>query len=347
MKRYDQLRWKPFRISTLFTDRRGDQGNMSSLSVGVTPLVSAKNDNNGYKAFVSAASEVYPGHCITLNNDGDGGVGYAYYQPHEMFVDAHVYALYPVLPMSKYTMIFIAKAMSKQRPLFGHSHGISLTRLHGLSIMLPVNDEDSPDYPFMDEYMRSLEQRMLDKYRKYIDHAGRTGSIARPAPCRDWRPYRIDRIFTIGSGKRLVKSDMTVGKRPFIGATDSDNGITAFCGNSNTSEDCNVLGVNYNGSVCESFYHPYKAIFSDDVKRFHLREVADNKYVFLFIKSCILRQKSKFEYGYKFNGDRMAHTRILLPSTADGSPDYAYMEKYMQAVEWEMTARYADRILNK
>ena len=34
------------------------------------------------------------------------------------------------------------------------------------------------------------------------------------------------------------------------------NGITNFVSNSNDSLDSNVLGVNYNGSIVENFYHP-------------------------------------------------------------------------------------------
>ena len=121
---------------------------------------------------------------------------------------------------------------------------------------------------------------------------------------------------------------MQSGNKPFIGASDSNNGVTAFVSNTNVSEDSNVLGVNYNGSVVENFYHPYTCIFSDDVKRFHLKEHDDNKYIFLFMKVTILMQKSKFGYLYKFNADRMANTRIMLPVTDDGQPDYDFMQKY-------------------
>ena len=140
-------------------------------------------------------------------------------------------------------------------------------------------------------------------------------------------------IFDISSSVRLTKDDMIVGNRPFIGASDSNNGITAFVSNSNSSIDCNVLGVNYNGSVVENFYHPYEAIFSDDVKRLHLKNYPDNKYVLLFIKTSILKQKSKYEYGYKFNGERMERQCIMLPEAQDGQPDYKYMEYKMKSIE--------------
>ena len=133
---------------------------------------------------------------------------------------------------------------------------------------------------------------------------------------------------------------MEPGDRPFIGASDANNGITAFVSNTNSSLDSNVLGVNYNGSVVENFYHPYEAIFSDDVKRLHLKKHPDNKYVLLFIKAAILKQKSKYEYGYKFNGDRMVRQHIMLPATKDGSPDFDYMECQMRAVEAKQFKQY-------
>lgn len=76
------------------------------------------------------------------------------------------------------------------------------------------------------------------------------------------------------------------------------------------------------------FYHPYECIFSDSVKRFHLKNHEDKAFVLLFMKVAILQQKSKFGYLYKFNAERMANTKIMLPVTDDGAPDYEYMEQY-------------------
>ena len=71
-----------------------------------------------------------------------------------------------------------------------------------------------------------------------------------------------------------------------------------------------------------------ECIFSDDVKRFHLKHHQDNEFVMLFMKVAILQQKSKFGYLYKFNANRMENTRIMLPVTDSGEPDYEYMEQY-------------------
>lgn len=163
---------------------------------------------------------------------------------------------------------------------------------------------------------------------------------------REWKEFRICDIFTIGAGKRLTKSDMTSGDKPFIGATDSNNGITEFVSNSNISEDCNVLGVNYNGSVVENFYHPYTCIFSDDVKRFKTKQVEGNKYIYLFMKTIILQQQSKYAYGYKFNEKRMQKQPLLLPVTDDSKPDYAFMEQYIREREQQIIQKYIAYIGN-
>ena len=164
---------------------------------------------------------------------------------------------------------------------------------------------------------------------------------------REWKEFFIEKLFNINSGKRLKKAMMTKGKTPFIGASDSNNGITEWVSNTNSSLDANVLGVNYNGSVVENFYHPYKALFSDDVKRFSLKEREGNKYLYLFFKCIVLKQKNKYEYGYKFNEGRMKRQIIMLPVNVHDEPDYEYMEQYMRQKEHEVLSRYLEYLEKK
>ena len=159
-----------------------------------------------------------------------------------------------------------------------------------------------------------------------------------------WKVFYINEIFSISAGKRLTKADMDNGQIPFIGATDSNNGITNWIATPNSSFDKNVLGVNYNGSVVENFYHPYGCIFSDDVKRLHLREHADNKYILLFFKTVILQQKVKYTYGYKFNGQRMGRQKILLPVNEKDHPDYEFMEQYGKQIMLQKYQQYLNYI---
>jgi len=159
----------------------------------------------------------------------------------------------------------------------------------------------------------------------------------------EWGEFWLEELVTIDSGVRLTKSDQVPGDTPFIGSTDSNNGVTSFVSNRNSSTDSNVLGVNYNGSVVESFYHPYMCLFSDDVKRIHWKEHnKGNEFTYLFLKTMILQQKVKYAYGYKFNAKRMQRQKILLPIDKENSPNYQFMEDYIKQEQKVISQKLID-----
>ncbi|MDH9615668.1 restriction endonuclease subunit S [Staphylococcus pettenkoferi] len=163
---------------------------------------------------------------------------------------------------------------------------------------------------------------------------------------RKWKEFKLEDIFTIRSGVRLEKKNLIKGNLPFITAISLNNGISDFVSNNNSSEDSNILGVNYDGSVVENFYHPYKAIFSDSVKRLKLKNVKGNKYIYLFLKAVIYKQKNKYQYGYKFNSGRMKKQFILLP-VIHNQPDYEFMEEYIKENYFRLKSVIKDKRKNE
>lgn len=149
-------KWVAIRLLDYFEPMKGNQNRMDSLSPGMTPLVSAKNVDNGYKGFVSVDRGTYKGHCLTINNDGDGGAGIAYYQPSDMALDSHVTALVPKMEMSSDTLLFIATCITKQRYRFGHGYSLNSGRLGQMKIVLPANQDSIPDFIAMDNYIKAM-----------------------------------------------------------------------------------------------------------------------------------------------------------------------------------------------
>lgn len=129
---------------------------MAELTAGKIPLVSARNVNNGYKGFVSGNPHkaTFKGNCLTINNDGDGGAGIAYYQPCDMLLDTHVTALYPKQEISYEALLFISACVTAQREKFGHGYSLNNARLSVLRIMLPSTDDGNPDYVYMEQYTK-------------------------------------------------------------------------------------------------------------------------------------------------------------------------------------------------
>lgn len=167
-----------------------------------------------------------------------------------------------------------------------------------------------------------------------------TGAELPALHCKEWRAFTVDELFTVTSGKRLESRNKQPGRLPFVGATEHDNGVTGFVGNTNQSQDCNVLGVNYNGAPCVAFYHPYTCLFSDDVKRLHLRHHPNNPWVLLFLKVAFAQQRSKYSYGYKCHDKRLLRQKLMLPVTTNHEPDYAYMEQYSKSLIYRKYQQY-------
>lgn len=159
----NDIEWKFYYLSDLFNFKRGNQNKMSDLNSGYLPLISAKNTSNGYKDFVEKNNkDLYPSSIISLNNDGDGGVGIAYYQPFRSMMDTHVTALINKKNIDKYTKLFVSRTITKQRDKFSHGYAISANRLNRQLIQLPTCN-NQPDYDFMEQYMKRKENEVLER----------------------------------------------------------------------------------------------------------------------------------------------------------------------------------------
>ncbi len=145
----------------------------------------------------------------------------------------------------------------------------------------------------------------------------------------NWKWFTYAELFNIHKGKRLTKADMINGKTPYIGAIDTNNGITAYISNNAHLHEPNTITVSYNGSIAEAFYQTTKYWATDDVNvlypKFQL-----NKYIALFLTTIINKEKYRFNYGRKWDKDSMLASQIKLPVTTNGSPDWNWIEQYVK-----------------
>lgn len=347
--------WSTFHLTELFDSiQRGKRLKRADQQQGTIPYVSSSALNNGVDGFICKADGCRVFYdCISLANSGS--VGSAFYEPFEFVASDHVTHL-KRKGLKKEHYLFLVATLSKQASNFNFNREINDQRIQGMQVMLPVDTLGNPDWQFMDDYIREREaiqiehcceflmKRTADIERereRVIDFELNSSSLFR----RNWEAYPINQIFDIHSGKRLESRNRKSGRRPFIGALDNSNGIAGFVADRNSSLDSNVLGVNYNGNgVCLGFYHPYECIFSDDVKRFHLKNNEGNEFIYLFLKVAIQQQKSKYGYLYKFNATRMARQSIMLPSTNSGEPDFVFMEAVGRAITLRLLKKQMDYI---
>lgn len=163
-----------------------------------------------------------------------------------------------------------------------------------------------------------------------------------------WKEFILGDYFEIKKGKRLTSKDQINGNTPYIGAINSNNGITNYIGQP-PIHDGNTISLSYNGSVGEAFYQPNPFWATDDVNVLYFKaqdDVVFNKYIALFICSILKKEKYRYSYGRKWVLKNMKKTVIKLPSKND-LPDWEYMESYIKSLNYKpiTTANKKENIL--
>lgn len=147
----------------------------------------------------------------------------------------------------------------------------------------------------------------------------------------NWESFFYKTLFEIKKGKRLTKADMIEGSIPYVGATDSNNGITAFISNDRWLHEPNTISVSYNGSIAEAFYQDVAFWATDDVNVLYPKfELNRNRAIFL--TTLINKEKFRYNYGRKWDKEVMENSIIKLPADKEGMPDWNWIDDYVADV---------------
>ena len=174
----------------------------------------------------------------------------------------------------------------------------------------------------------------------------------------NWKKFRLDDLFEIKQGYYNAKPDSsTCGKIPFIGASDSNNGVTSLHNiedidkSSKRSDDTlddkifdgNCICVTNNGSVGYAYYQEFKFTCSHDVNPLYPNPAMGwtmNKYNALFLCGVIEQERFRWAYGRKWRPSRMKESVISLPVDSAGKPDWRYMEDYIKEIISEVKEQF-------
>lgn len=350
--------WKSFRFDEIFIIKGGFYNKKPKFDEkGDIAFIGATNSNNGVTGFcllediINSSKmghgknhdlkyKLFKGNCITVTNNGS--VGHAYYQKNEFTCSHDINVLYlKNHELNKYIAMFLIVAIEQQKSRFAYSRKWRPMRMKSSNLILPINNNELPDYEFMEQYMKDIEKKTITKYNKKIK------TINEDLKMKDidlnsisWEEFYIKEVFEeLQRGKRLIKDDFIDGTTPFISSSATNNGVDSFIGNNEnirTFNDCLTLANS--GSVGSTFYHPYQFVASDHVT--HLKNDNFNKYIYLFFASVIKRLESKYNFNREINDTRLKNEIILLPITETGDINYEFMENYMKNEEAKLITKY-------
>lgn len=126
------------------------------------PYVSSTANDNGVDGFIGNKDNVRVfNNCLTIANSGS--VGSVFFHPYGFVASDHVTELKGDM-FDKYVYLFLSRIVSQLGEKYSFNREINDDRLLREKVMLPVSEDDQPDYTFMHNYMAKKEQQLFYSY---------------------------------------------------------------------------------------------------------------------------------------------------------------------------------------
>lgn len=166
--------WGEFKIKDIFSvmvaGKSKGLNHLEQVNRNGVPYLGATNRNNGVLCFVKKEGNeklIQRGNCIAFIRNGEGSMGYSIYKAEDFIATSDITLGYNN-KINKYSGMFITTIADRVRGKYSFNYKRSDTRLQKEILSLPVNSKGEPDYKYMEDYMKYLEQKKLLEYLEYI-----------------------------------------------------------------------------------------------------------------------------------------------------------------------------------
>lgn len=323
----NQKKYFAFKLTKLFEiagSKTTPKKNIEFDNDGEFPYITTQATNNGVAGWSNQYTE--EGNVITIDS---ATIGYASYQSKNFTASDHVEKLIPKFNLTEEVALFIVTILNETRLNYGYGYEDkrSQTALKKEVIPLPADENNNPDWKYMENYIKHLMMISKNKLMKLSDKP-----LIKEIDVTSWKSFLLGQLFDIKKGKRLTKANMIPGDIKFVGASGFNNGETNRISNNTYLHPANVISVCYNGSVGETFYQDEPFWASDDVNVLYPKfDMTRNIAMFMI---PIIRNVgvNEFKFIDKWTKDLMEVTEIKLPITSDNRPNWEYMEKYIEKI---------------
>ena len=325
---------------------------------GFSPVVSGITVNNGINYYTK--DELLPEEIftdsLTISTRGEYS-GTVTYHDGEFGLANNILVMATPSAWSRNAKLYLGTLISKLG--YGGYNGYPRKEtLKKDSIYLPVTKNGEIDFEYIERYMHELEQeraRRIDEYletsgyKNYSLTYGEEQAVKKlSAGLVQSKIIKIIDFFKVSNSHNILKSDITFdsGTTPYVTACEGNNSIVSYI---NYRDDMKEAGdtIMIGGKTLVITYQP-DAYFSNDSHNLVLsvkEKAGINENVQLFLVSALYKSlKPKYTWGDSISKAKIHNDTFVLPVTADGSIDYAFMENYINAIKKQTIARVKEYI---
>ncbi|MBU0459349.1 MAG: restriction endonuclease subunit S [Nanoarchaeota archaeon] len=150
----DFSKFKSFKIDDLFQvtgSKTTSKSQLKKNEKGKYPYVTTQSINNGVEGFYNYYTE--EGNILVI----DSAVkGYCSYQSEKFTASDHVEKLIPKFKLNKFIAIFLTTILNLEQFRYSYGRKFNQERIKNTMINLPAIYNKTPDWQFMEDYIKSL-----------------------------------------------------------------------------------------------------------------------------------------------------------------------------------------------
>lgn len=158
--------WKEFKIVDLFEIYTGALVSSDKLKIGDIPRITATDNTNGIAFFTQDLEDKS---FRTLENFiSISFLGSVFYHPYKASLDMKIHAIKSnKIEFNKYNSSFLIRVIKQFTGKYAYGNQLSTSVLKQQKIMLPIDQNGNPDWQFMEDFMRKIEQ---DKVKTILEY---------------------------------------------------------------------------------------------------------------------------------------------------------------------------------
>lgn len=149
--------WKKYRLEDLFCFKKGTRLIKEDMEDGNVNYLGAISSNNGVRQRIACQeSDLYTPNCITVNYNGS--VGEAFYQKDPFWASDDVNVLYAKewWQLNAYRAMFLITIIRINKYKFDYGRKWTMEKMKESTILLPSKTDGTPDWEWMENYIKSL-----------------------------------------------------------------------------------------------------------------------------------------------------------------------------------------------
>lgn len=153
--------WNPFLLSDIFTVKYGINMELNACTIAdeddceSVNFVARTESNNGVTARVKLVEGKIPQEAGLITCAGGGSVLSTFLQEEPFYSGRDLYLLIPNYEMTKCAKLFCITVIKANKYRYSYGRQANIT-LPTLELLLPVKDNNEPDFEYMDKYIREL-----------------------------------------------------------------------------------------------------------------------------------------------------------------------------------------------